>query len=327
MFRCHQRNNCCKHSKISEISFNCNNHDVISSLPNLLPIDQLNRSIYNPMDVNVLEKAKSFKKALRGYKESKKYFVSYTDSKGNLLIEKKPLVELPCSYPLCNITTCFPARWCLEHMEEKFHVEIVQSLIIGAGLGLRFTSDLPSDSIVAEYNGVIVDKKTFEKTFCLNDSTSVSSFTSEHSLRNHSNGTGYSYSEEEDDKLFQYYVDTTFLRDVGSFVNEPAFGERPNCVFYFNGHTNILEIKTIRDCKKNEEASVNYTASGRKKSYFHNKSLCITHGYKLDDYPINSYIEPTSLGVQQKYKNIHDRQTHISDEEDADNFDMKRHAR
>jgi len=281
-------------------SFDYNKHDVFAShnvFGNTLPIDISGCKMYNPIDMNVMNNSHSFEAALAGLNLSVKYFFSYFDSKGKCVIDKQALVVVPCCYPACTIETCFPAKWCDEHMEKIFHVEVVQSNQLEAGLALRFTSDILKGSVVAQYNGVIVDKEAIQKKFFCDSIKSIAPYASEHSVRNRNNGTGYLYEDcHENDPLHKFlYVDTTFIRDVGSFLNEPRDGDNPNCEFLFNGITNVLEIIANRNCRKHEEATL-----GRKKTYTHNQFQCITFGYEVTDYPLNSDWNSEFLGKRRR---------------------------
>ena len=78
--------------------------------------------------------------------------------------------------------------------------------------------------------------------------------------------------------------DATLKRHFAAFINERD-SKSANCVFSFNGGKNIIEIRTNREVKINDEATISYTAQGNKATYKISGAIHETHGYQLSDYP------------------------------------------
>ena len=99
---------------------------------------------------------------------------------------------------------------------------------------------------------------------------------------------------DEDKDVYKLYVDACVERHHAAFINEPSPGLPPNCVFFFNGFDNVIEVRTLKDVRKGEEASMNYTAKGNKKTYQHaGAGTFETHGIDMSSYPrFNHSVNP-----------------------------------
>ncbi len=121
------------------------------------------------------------------------------------------------------------------------------------GMGLVAKRALPANTVVGVYGGKVYTADAHERL------TSLGITTGKYAIDFYKLGPdrrareGYIMDPGAGDRMHP-----THARVLAAYINEPAMGQTPNCVWVRNYETNTMEVRTTRAVRRGEELTTCY---------------------------------------------------------------------